>query len=35
MKVKVISEHFGNVFKEGELDETVVSRNFRHTTKIN
>lgn len=28
-----ITEHIGNVFKEGELDETVVSRNFRHTTQ--
>lgn len=32
---KRITEHIGNVFKEAELDETVVSRNFRHTTKIN
>ena len=28
-----ITEHIGNVFKEGELDETVVCRNFRHTTQ--
>jgi len=28
-----ITEHIGNVFKEGELDEKVVCRNFRHTTK--
>lgn len=27
-----ITEHIGNVFKEGELDEEVVCRNFRHTT---
>ena len=28
-----IAEHIQNVFKEGELDEQVVCRNFRHTTK--
>ena len=28
-----ITEHIGNVFKEGELDEGVVCRNFRHTTQ--
>ena len=28
-----ITEHIGNVFKEGELDEEVVCRNFRHTTQ--
>jgi hypothetical protein len=28
-----ITEHIGNVFKEGELDEKVVCRNFRHTTQ--
>jgi len=28
-----ITEHIQNVFKEGELDENVVSRNFRHTTQ--
>jgi len=28
-----ITEHIGNIFKEGELDEKVVSRKFRHTTK--
>lgn len=28
-----ITEHIGNVFKEGELDKTVVSRKIRHTTK--
>ncbi len=28
-----ITEHIGNIFKEGELDEKVVCRNFRHTTK--
>ncbi len=28
-----ITEHIQNVFKEGELDEKVVSRNFRHTTQ--
>ena len=27
-----ITEHIGNVFKEGELIEKVVSRKFRHTT---
>jgi len=28
-----IVEHIGNVFKEGELNENVVCRNFRHTTQ--
>ena len=28
-----ISEHISNIFKEGELDEKVVCRNFRHTTQ--
>jgi hypothetical protein len=28
-----ITEHIGNIFKEGELDETVVCREFRHTTQ--
>ena len=28
-----ITEHIQNVFKEGELDETVVCRNFRLTTQ--
>lgn len=28
-----ISEHIKNVFVEGELDEEVVCRNFRHTTQ--
>jgi hypothetical protein len=28
-----ITEHIGNVFKEGELDEKLVCRNFRHTTQ--
>ena len=28
-----ITEHIGNVFKEGELDEEVVCRIFRHTTQ--
>jgi len=28
-----ITEHIQNVFKEGELDEKVVCRNFRHTTQ--
>src|SRR3989339_329105 len=28
-----ITEHVLNVFKEGELDEKVVCRNFRHTTQ--
>ncbi len=27
-----ITEHIQNVFREGELDETVVCRNFRHTS---
>ncbi|WP_439482273.1 RhuM family protein [Cyclobacterium plantarum] len=27
-----ITEHIGNVFKEGELEEQVVCREFRHTT---
>jgi hypothetical protein len=27
-----VTEHIQNVFKEGELDEMVVCRNFRHTT---
>lgn len=26
-----ITEHIGNIFKEGELEETSVCRNFRHT----
>ena len=29
----IITEHIQNVFKEGELDEKVVCRNFRHTTQ--
>jgi hypothetical protein len=29
---RTISEHIGNVFKEGELKENVVVRNFRTTT---
>ncbi len=28
-----ITEHINNLFKEGELDESVVCRNFRHTTQ--
>lgn len=28
-----IFEHIQNVFKEGELNEEVVCRNFRHTTQ--
>ncbi len=28
-----ITEHITNVFKEGELDEKVVCRDFRHTTQ--
>ena len=27
-----ITEHIGNIFKEGELEEKMVSRDFRHTT---
>ncbi|NTV98575.1 MAG: virulence RhuM family protein [Chlorobiaceae bacterium] len=30
---QTISEHIGNVFDEGELDETVVVRKFRTTTR--
>ena len=30
---KTISEHIGNIFKEGELQEEVVVRKFRTTTK--
>lgn len=29
---RTISEHIGNIFKEGELDEKVVVRKFRITT---
>jgi len=28
-----ITEHIGNLFKEGELDEELVCREFRHTTQ--
>jgi hypothetical protein len=28
-----ITEHIQNVFSEGELEENVVCRNFRHTTQ--
>lgn len=28
-----ITEHINNIFKEGELVEEVVCRNFRHTTQ--
>ena len=28
-----ITKHIQNIFKEGELDEKVVCRNFRHTTQ--
>ena len=28
-----ITEHIANIFKEGELDEKVVCRNFRQTTQ--
>jgi len=28
-----ITEHIQNIFKEGELDENMVCRNFRHTTQ--
>lgn len=27
-----ITEHIGNIFNEGELDEKLVCRNFRHNT---
>jgi len=30
---KTISEHIRNIFSEGELDEQVVVRNFRTTTR--
>jgi hypothetical protein len=30
---RTIGEHIKNVFKEGELEERVVCRNFRHTTQ--
>ncbi|WP_296620010.1 RhuM family protein [Marivirga sp.] len=30
---RTISEHIGNIFKEGELDESVVVRKFRTTTQ--
>jgi len=30
---RTISEHIGNIFKEGELDESVVCRKFRITTQ--
>jgi hypothetical protein len=28
-----VTEHIRNIFKEGELTEELVSRNFRHTTQ--
>ena len=28
-----VTEHIGNIFKEGELDEKVVCRDFRLTTE--
>lgn len=28
-----ITEHINNIFKEGELEETLVCRDFRHTTQ--
>ena len=28
-----VTEHINNLFKEGELDEELVCRNFRHTTQ--
>lgn len=28
-----ITEHIGNIFKEGELQEDMGCRNFRHTTQ--
>ena len=30
---RTIGDHIKNVFKEGELEEKVVCRNFRHTTQ--
>lgn len=31
----IIAEHFQNAYKESELDEWVVCRNFRLTTQLN
>ncbi|MCC2598565.1 hypothetical protein [Sphingobacterium sp. FBM7-1] len=28
-----ITQHIGNIFKEGELDEIVVCKDFLHTTR--
>ena len=28
-----VTEHIKNIFEEGELDENMVCRNFRHTTQ--
>ncbi len=28
-----ITEHIGNIFKEGELNEKIICRDFRHTTQ--
>jgi len=28
-----VTEHIKNIFEEGELDENIVCRNFRHTTQ--
>ena len=28
-----VTEHIGNIFKEGELDESMVCRDFRYTTR--
>ena len=30
---RTISEHIINIFNEGELEESMVCRNFRHTTR--
>lgn len=30
---RTITEHIGNIFREGELDEKLVCRNFQHTTQ--
>jgi len=33
LQTSTISEHISNIFKEGELNEKVVVRNFRTTTQ--
>ena len=29
-----ITQHLGNIFKEGELEKDMVCKDFRHTTKF-